>query len=87
MIDSVHATLIVLFAAERLQSVLSWVGVSVSDLSQSALKCVQSVAGIAVALGTRDCSDTRYMYEILVHAHCLYDSLFAVICTPLHIAM
>lgn len=74
-------------AAERLQSVLSWVGVSTSDLSQSALKCVQSVPGIAVALGTRDCSDTRYMYMYDIHSIHVYDSLFAVICKPLHIVV
>ena len=47
-------------SADRLQCVLNWVGVSVSDLSPSAVKCLQSVASTAVALGTKDCSDTRY---------------------------
>ena len=44
---------------ERLGRVLEWVGVRMSDLSESAVRSVQSVAGTAAALGTRDCSDSR----------------------------
>ena len=46
-------------SGERLERVLDWVGVGMSDLSESATRCVQSVAGTASALGTRDSSDTR----------------------------
>ena len=52
-------SLIFVLAAERLQCVLSWAGVGMSDVSPPAQRCVQSVAGSALALGTRDCSDTR----------------------------
>jgi HAUS augmin-like complex subunit 1 len=43
---------------ERLRSVQDWVGVSMPGLSETAQRCVQSVAGTAVALGARHCSDT-----------------------------
>ena len=45
--------------AKRLQSVLGCVGISLQDLSPQAQSCVHGVAGCAVALETKDCSDTR----------------------------
>ena len=57
----------VFLSVERLVSVLDWVGVSVSELSEMAQRCMKSVAGTASALGTRDCSDTRS-----TTAHILY---------------
>ena len=46
-------------AAERLQAVLRWMGISAPDLSPSAQSYVHSLSGGAVALSLRDCSDTR----------------------------
>ena len=46
-------------AAERLQAVLRWMGISAPDLSPSAQSYVHSLSGSAVALSLRDCSDTR----------------------------
>jgi len=45
--------------AERLKSVLEWMGMARSDLSPEAEHWLQTLAAIAVALDLGDCSDTR----------------------------
>lgn len=41
-------------------------------MSPPAVKCLQSVTGSAVALGTKDCSDTRFVYILYVYGCVCY---------------
>ena len=75
-----------LISAERLKCVLDWVGVSVSDMSPPAVKCLKSVTGCAVALSTKDCSDTRCCVHstLYVHPAWIYtrvQSMYSCTCT------
>ena len=48
-----------LCTADRLQSVLQWLGISVSELSPLSQGYIQSLSASAAVLGISDCSDTR----------------------------